>query len=268
MTIRFASFLGDNALEFYRQIVDYLGTATGLEIDFVADLTPIEQEAMVQREEIQVVFTCGLPYVHKADQTPSRLKAMVAPVLEDQRYDNQPVYYSDVIVRADSAFQSLDDLQGTTFAFNEVHSLSGYVSMCHHLFTKNESFDFFDVWLKSGAHAVSMDWVEQGRVDAAAVDSVVLSMEVAQHPERANVFRVVEHIGPCPMPPVAAVAGLDRRIRQQLTQALATMHLKSAGRTILYQGGVKQFTAVQDRDYDPIRHIVQDLRESRMIDFQ
>ena len=141
-------------------------------------------------------------------------------------------------------------------------SLSGYKSLCHHLLSLGETSGFFGKTVKSGSHAASMDWVEQGQVDTAAIDSVVLDMEFAQNPERQDVFRVVECIGPCPMPPVAAVSGLDNSLYQQLTEALVAMHAERQGQTLLQANGIKRFAAVTDDDYDPIRFIVQNLQEA------
>ena len=268
MIVRFASFLGDNALEFYLQIVDYLGQVTGLQTELVSGLPPSEQEQMVQQGQIQVVYTCGLPYVRKADQNPPQLQVMVAPVLTAKRYHNQAVYFSDVIVRTGTPYHSLAGLQGATFAYNEVHSLSGYISMCYRLLTLGETPAFFDQWVPSGSHANSMDLVEQGQVDAAAIDSVVLAMELVQKPERVKCFRVVEKLGPRPMPPIAAVSGLADHIRQQLVTALTTMHRSKSGQQILAHAGVKCFQPMIDRDYDTIRQIMRDLRESGMIELQ
>lgn len=258
--IRFASFLGDNAFEFYQQVVAYLGQKTGLPTELVSGLSPVEQEALVQREEIQVVFTCGLPYVRKADHHPPLLQLMAAPVMADERYQGRPIYFSEVIVPADAPYQKFADLRGTTFAYNEVHSLSGYISVCHHLLQVGENHGFFGEWRPSGSHARSLDWVEQGGVEAAAIDSVVLALELAQHPARAAAFWVVERIGPYPMPPVAAVAGLAERVRTRLTQALITMPHTQRGRAILSQAGIKCFAPVVDEDYHPIRRIIQALQ--------
>jgi phosphonate transport system substrate-binding protein len=258
--IRFASFLGDNAFEFYRRVVAYLGEQTGLPTELVSGLTLAKQEALVQREEIQVVFTCGLPYVRKADHSPPLLRLMAAPIMADDRYQGRPVYFSEVIVPAGAPYHNFADLRGTTFAYNEVHSLSGYLFVRHHLAQLGENPGFFGEWRASGSHAHSMDLVEQGSVAAATIDSVVLAMELAQHPARAAAFRVVERLGPYPMPPVAAVTGLAAQIHKRLTQALITMSHSSHGWAILAKAGVKCFAPVVDEDYHPIRRIIQALQ--------
>ncbi len=263
-TIYFASFLGDNAFEFYRQVVAYLGETTGLPTEMVSGLPPDEQERRVNSGEIQAVFTCGLPYVRKADRQPPLLGLLAAPVMAGPRYDNKPVYFSDVIVRADSPYVSFDDLRGATFAYNEIYSLSGYRLLCYHLLRRGEMGHFFGRTVRSGSHAGSMDWVEQGRAHAAAIDSVVLAMELAQRPERAKAFRVVETVGPAPMPPVAASPTLAPDIRHRLAAALLAMDTTPRGQAILRYGGMSRFAPVVDADYNLIRNMITALQEAEV----
>jgi len=267
-SVRFASFLGDNAFEFYRQIVGYLGEVTGITTELVSSIPATEQDQMVDSGEIQAVFTCGLPYVRKADCTPPLLSLLAAPVMLGARYCDKPVYYSDVIVRADSPYQTFEDLRNTTFAYNEVYSLSGYMLPCYHILTLGEAGRFFAKTVRSGSHAMSMEWVEEGRAVAAAIDSVVLEMEIAQHPERAWSLRVIENMGPTTMPPVAASNGLPDNLNEPMRQALLSMHTTEQGRAILRQGGVRRCAPISDADYDPIRHLLQALQEAGVTELQ
>lgn len=260
--IRFTSFLGDNGQDFYRRVTAYLGQTIGLPTEFISNLSSDEQERQVQQEAIQIVFTCGLPYVKKADCDPPLLQLLAAPVLTQPRYQDQPVYYSDVIVRAGSSYQKWDDLRGTVFAYNEIHSFSGYMLPRYRLLTRGEDDSFFSQNLPSGTHANSMDWVEQGRADTAAIDSVVFDMEMDQRPERANVFRVIERLGPNAMPPVAAVSNLSKDICRAIQTTLLAMHLDEQGRALLKEAGMKRFAAVTNSDYNSIRQILHELTQS------
>ncbi|MGH2521698.1 MAG: phosphate/phosphite/phosphonate ABC transporter substrate-binding protein [Anaerolineales bacterium] len=259
--IRFASFLGDNAFEFYRQVVAYLGEASGTPTEMVAD-TSAGLEAMFGEGQIEAAFGCGLPYVWKAAEESPSVRLMAAPVLPAERYQDRPVYFSDVIVRADAPFNTFADLRGATFAYNQAVSFSGYVLPLYHLLTLGETNGFFGKTVASGSHAASMNWVESGQADAAAIDSVVLEMELAQRPERASAFRVVASLGPAGMPPVITSTRLDPETHARLTRALVSMHTDERGRGILRQGGVRRFAPVTDRNYDDIRQMLAALREA------
>lgn len=266
--LKFASFLGDNAFEFYRQVVGWLAQTTGLPAELVRGPAADELDRQVNAGQIQAVFTCGLSYTRKADASPPLLRLLAAPVMAAPRYRNRPVYFSDVIVRADAPQRTLVDLRGKTFAFNEVHSLSGHWLPCYHLWRLGYPFPFFGQVVRSGDHAVSMDWVEAGRVTSAAIDSVVLEMEVTQRPHRADAFCVIESIGPFPMPPVAASPGLSGADERQLRSALLAMHTSPTGAEILRQAGMRRFAPVEDADYHPIRAAMSALRQVGITELQ
>jgi phosphonate transport system substrate-binding protein len=253
--LRFASFLGDNGFDFYRQVVAHLGAATGLATEMLSD-TSAGMEALFAGGALAGAFGCGLPYVWKAAEPEPLVRLLAAPVMPAPRYGDRPVYFADVIVRADSRCHAFGDLRGATFAYNEDISMSGYVLPRYHWLTQGEDLlTFFGGLAKSGSHANSMDWVEGGRADCAAIDSVVLEMEFLQRPARRESFRVVASCGPATMPPVFASARLDPPTHAALTEALLGMHTTAAGRAVLQVGGVRRFARVTDSDYDDIRRI-------------
>ncbi len=263
MLIRFASFLGDNGFDFYRQVAEHLGEASGLSTRMIADTSP-GMEVMFGQGMIEAAFGCGLPYVWKAAEPQPTVRLMAAPVMPSPRYGDRPIYYSDVVVRRDSRYQTLSDLRGATFAFNQTVSFSGYVLPCYHMLTLGETLHgYFGRAVETGSHAKSMDWVENGRADAAAIDSVVLDMEYLQRPARADVFRVVENVGPASIPPVIASTRLSPETYARLTEALVHMHTTERGQAILEQGGVRRFAGVTDKDYDDIRRIYKAVEAGR-----
>jgi len=263
MPIRFASFLGDNAFEFYRQVVADVGEASGLPTEMLTDVSA-GLDTLLNEARIEAAFGCGLPYVWKAREDASPVRLMVAPVLPAARYADQPVYFSDVIVRSDSPYQSFEDLRGAMFAFNQAISFSGYVLPLYHLLQTGRAGGFFGQTLETGSHAASMEWVENGRAEAAAIDSVVLEMELKQRPDRAGAFRVIESLGPAGMPPVMSATRLAEDQHYQLQHALITMHTRPRGQAILEQSGVRRFAPVTDRNYDDIRRMLLALHEANL----
>ncbi len=261
MPIRFASFLGDNAFAFYKEVVAHIGEASGLPTEMATSVSA-GMDALFSEGRIEAAFGCGLPYVWKAAEAAPAVRLMAAPVLPAARYNDQPIYFSDIIVRYDSPYQTFEDLRGATFAYNQRVSFSGYVLPLYYLLKAGRPGGFFGKALASGSHAVSMDWVENGQADAAAIDSVVLEMEVNQRPHRASAFRVIESLGPAGMPPVMSAAQLSDEAHSRLTHALVTMHEHPQGKAILARGGVRRFAPVTDRNYDDIRQMLRALEEA------
>src|SRR5437868_11207800 len=117
------------------------------------------------------------------------------------RYANKPVYYSDVIVHRESQFRTFDDLRGATWAYNEPGSHSGYNLVRYHLALKGTAAGYFGRVVESGSHQDSLQLILERAIDATAIDSTVLEMEVARNPSIVDDFRTIAALGPSPAPP-------------------------------------------------------------------
>jgi phosphonate transport system substrate-binding protein len=81
----------------------------------------------------------------------------------------------------------------------------------------------------------------------------VLELELARRPALAEQIRVVESIGPNPIPPAVVRREVPDAIKQQLRNVLLQMHEDDEGAAILAAGRVARFTTIRDADYDDIR---------------
>jgi phosphonate transport system substrate-binding protein len=249
-----ASYLADNARPLYEAIAPYLAERTGEPVE----LLDVPWEARVRlREEggVDVAFLCGLPYTELRDRPTPLLALLCAPVMAAARYGGRPVYFTDVVVRADGPLRGFADLRGRTWAYNSRDSFSGYVAPAHHLRERGEGWGFFGKTVPSGSHQCSIQMVAEGTAAASGIDSTVLELEVARRPELGSALRVVEAIGPYPIPPVAVSAALDPRRVARLRDLFLTMRETPAGRAVLARGLLARFVDVRDRDYDPIRAV-------------
>jgi ABC-type phosphate/phosphonate transport system substrate-binding protein len=89
-------------------------------------------------------------------------------------------------------------------------------------------------------------------VDAAAIDSQVLAVELRDHPELAG-LRVVGSFGPSTIQPVVAASNLPDRIKGQVRDLLTGLDDDPTARPALDHGLVDRFVAVDDSAYDDIR---------------
>src|ERR1041385_175621 len=131
--IRVASFLAPNMWPVYQAIVSYVSQKLGYEMELVVG------SSYAELGQVDFSFVCGLPYVlYTAPRMePSPITAIAAPVLQGERYQGKPIYFSDVIVRSDSPIHSLADLRGHSWAYNEESSQSGYGITRHWLDRKS-----------------------------------------------------------------------------------------------------------------------------------
>lgn len=245
--------MAENTEDFCRAIVEYIHLKLDVPAEYVTGIPWQEREALFDRGEIQVLWLCGLPYVHKADLAESSMELLAVPIPVGERYGSRPVYFSDIVVRRDSTCRSFRDLRGATWAYNEPRSHSGFNVVRAHLFELGEVDRFFAAAVEAGAHSNSLQMVLSGVVDGAAIDSTVLEWLGSQRHDLADEIRVIDTLGPSPIPPWVISRHVAASQRGALRQLFAELHLDPIGRDILAGGRLLRFIAADDHDYDPIR---------------
>lgn len=255
MVLRFSSCQAEIADPFCLELVNFISAELQLPCEFVTGISWQERERLLLLGEIHVCWICGLAYVRESYLQDKLIDLLVAPVRRHPRYQARPVYYSDVIVRADSSFQSFEDLRGRTWAYNEPGSHSGFIIVRYHLARRGFDQSFFSRTVESGSHRNSLQMIRDGSIDTAAIDSSVLESEVANDPAISGQIRTVEVLGPSPAPPWVVHRSVSADMRKNLTSILLSIHERPKGRAILEAGRMLRFAAVSDHDYDPVREM-------------
>jgi len=246
------TFLAPNMLPIYQFVMGYLSRKLSCEIE----LTVSSDYAAIFSADL--VFICGLPYVLNTAPrvASSALEALVAPVLQGDRFQNRPIYFSDVIVHRDSGFRSFADLRGCTWAYNEPQSQSGYGITRYWLAKRGETKGYFRDVIQSGFHQKSIRMVCRRELDASAIDVQVLAVELHKHPKLAEQLRVIGSLGPSTIQPLAAASRLPTVLKRDIQAILAEIHNDPTSRTYLDKGFIDRFVAVNDASYDDIREMV------------
>jgi phosphonate transport system substrate-binding protein len=174
-------------------------------------------------------------------------------VLARERYAGRPIYYSDVIVHRDSPITSIEELQVRSWAYNDPASHSGYSLTLYELVRMGARTGFFSRVVEAGFHQYAIRMVAARAVDAAAIDSQVLAVELRDHPRLAACLRVIGPFGRPPSSQSSPPAGC----RDQLQTAVRDVSLALGGHagpeSALAQGFVERFVVIHDGDYDDIR---------------
>ena len=198
----------------YKSSAPTLGNDLGVATEFVIDMPWEQRESLIDAGQIDIAWICGLPYIRKADRPNSGLELLVAPVMLGERYRDRPVYYSDVMVRKESEYLCFEDLRGARWAYNEPGSQSGYNITRYHLAKMGAKSGFFGEVVAAGSHQVSIEMVLDGAIDAAAIDTTVLALEADVDERIGSELRVIDSLGPSPIPPLVisnqVEAGLQR----------------------------------------------------------
>lgn len=253
--LTFTSCQAPIAEAFCEALVALVGRRLGVATHFVADVPWQGRERRFDAGEIQVCWMCGWPYAERADAALAQLELLAAPVMADPRYGDRPVYYSDVVVRADSRFASFAELRGACWAYNEPRSHSGYNAVRYLLASRGIRDRFFGSAVESGSHQASVDLVLRRSVDASAIDSTVLEAMRRCRPELGPLLRVIDTIGPSAAPPWVMRTSLPGSLRAALREQFLSIGACAEGEALLRQAGVQRFAAVDDRHYGGIRRM-------------
>ncbi len=249
LRLRFATFLAPSMFPVYQFVVDHVGRYLGCPTELVVG----ESFAAFAAGAADAGFICGLPYVDLVRQTPPPVALLAAPVLGGPRYGGRPVYFSDVIVRRDSAFRSFADLRGARWSYNDPDSHSGYSLTRYELVRRGETQGYFGAVVAAGWHQASIRWVAEGTVDASAIDSQVLAIALRDDPALAGHLRVIATFGPSTIQPVVASTRLPEALRGQIRAALLALADDPAARAPLEAGFVARFVPIADATYADIR---------------
>jgi len=190
-------------------------------------------------------------------EDPPPVELLAAPVLEGERYQNRPIYFSDVIVRRGSDMVGgFEALRGRSWAYNDPFSHSGYNLTRYELIRRGETGGFFGRVVEAGSHLNALGLVAAGTVDAAAIDSQILAVVFRDSPELAESLRVIDVFGPSTIQPMVAASRLPQGIKERLRALLLDLPGGERSRSALGYGFVRRFAPVTDADYDDIRDML------------
>jgi len=166
---------------------------------------PKPLDALWARGDLGCTFMCGLPYA----RDPRPLTPIIAPVVRGARYAGQPIYFTDIVVRTDSPYRSLEDTFGRRVGYTVHHSQSGYVALREHLLPYR---------LKVGATLYKevvgplygardvVDALLAGRIDVGPLDSYVLDLVRHLQPDTGAKLRTIATTRAAPIPLFVATA--------------------------------------------------------------
>jgi phosphonate transport system substrate-binding protein len=264
-TLRFASCLAPNVMPMYEAVARFVGEHLGIPVT-IEECDDYERWEAAELDDVH--FVCSLPYVELAERGTPPLEVIAAPVLEGERYGGQPVYFSDVIVARGSPHRSFADLRGASWAYNEPRSHSGYGITRYTLVRMGETSGFFGRVVEAGFHQDAIEMVASGKVDASAIDSQVLDVELRDRPELAERIEVIESLGPSTIQPVTVAARVPAELRGRIREALLEMGDDPAGRKALQLGLVERFVPADDSTYADIRAMLAACREAGFLELR
>jgi ABC-type phosphate/phosphonate transport system substrate-binding protein len=200
---------------------------------------PAPLSALWARDDLGVAMMCGLPY----SQRSPRPTLVAAPMPSPSRYGGRPVYFTDIVVRADSPHRTLADTFGGVVGYTLADSLSGGVVLAAHLerYRTAERPRLYRESVGGLIHARGViEALASGRIDVGPLDSYAHDLLRHNDPAFAAQVRVVESTPALPLPPLVATASLSAdelaRLRAALAASSQSPALKPAMQRLLLDG--------------------------------
>ena len=116
----------------WQQLIDHVAQDAGVALTYEPYAAPQPLEVLWRRSDLGCVFMCGYPIA----LTLADVQPIAAPIPEAAWAGGRALYRSDLVVRADSAFRTLEDTFGGTLGWTVEHSHSGFNAPRHHLLAR------------------------------------------------------------------------------------------------------------------------------------
>ncbi len=218
MTVSLPMYMRDELLEahhaFYGLIRKHLHNKG---IDSPAQITqPLDLYNSWTSPDLLLSQTCGMPYRLRLHR---QVKLIGTP---DYQLEGCTAgyYRSAIIVRRDSAEQSLAQYQNAVFTYNAKDSQSGYAAAYQH--ARRHGF-WFEKKLPSGSHQNSAVKVAEGVADIAAIDA--MTWRLLQKYERfTDTLTVLDWTDPTPgLPYITSITQDDGLLFDAVSAAIAEL---------------------------------------------
>jgi ABC-type phosphate/phosphonate transport system substrate-binding protein len=232
----------------WRTLLGHVTGAAGVTLEYVPYPAPQPLETLWSRPDLGCVFMCGYPVALRlADVVP-----IAAPVPRAPWAGGRPLYRSDLIVRADSPYRTLEDTFGGRAGWTVEHSHSGFNAFRHHLLrhrTPGRPRLYGEMVPDLVTARAILDAVREGRIDVGPLDAY-WHLLVARHaPALVEGVRVLESTDTATLPAFVAAAATPAAtvdaLRAAFTGAARQPWFGALADQLLLDG----FAAVDATDY-------------------
>jgi ABC-type phosphate/phosphonate transport system substrate-binding protein len=237
------------AAEAWRAVIGWATRAAGVPVEFVEHAPPKLLSDLWARDDLGVVQMCGLP----ASLRKPAPTILAAPQPSLPRYGGKAVYMSDIAVKADSPYRTLEDTFGGVAGYTLKDSQSGYFAFRSLLLTKYPGAKYRKIVGGLLNPRGVIQALAKGEIDVGPLDGYVFDLIRAGEPQFASQVRLVATTDPTPMPPLVATASLSEEKVAALRSAFLRAHEESSLSAALKALLVQRFVVPDLSVYDETR---------------
>jgi len=202
----------------WRELLEHLAAEAGVPLTYVPYPAPQPLEPLWARADLGAVFMCGYPVVLKV----AEVVPLAAPIPRAPWARGRALYRTDLIVREDSPYRTLEDTFGGRLGWTVSHSQSGFNALRHELL-KYRSSARPSLYREVEGNLITarnvLDAVREGRIDVGPLDAY-WHLLIARHaPGLTRGVRVLTSTPLTPIPGFVAAAGAPAAVVTALREA-------------------------------------------------
>jgi ABC-type phosphate/phosphonate transport system substrate-binding protein len=235
----------------WRQLFAWLAERSRVPLDSTDHAFPAPLSDLWSRPDLACAFMCGFPFIRST----RRPKPVMAPVPVGARYGGRPVYVTDLVVRADAPFRSLEDTFGGRLGYTVEDSHSGYNALRHHLLPFR-SIERPTLYRESVGPLFTprrvVEAILAGDIDVGPLDGYAFDLIKRHEPDLAARVRTIATTEPAPIPFLIASADCPSEVVGTLRSALAEFGACDECAALRDELCLTGFTPVVEANYEII----------------
>jgi ABC-type phosphate/phosphonate transport system substrate-binding protein len=232
----------------WRELLERIASEAQVPLRYVPYPAPQPLEELWSRPDLGCVFMCGYPLaLGLAPVVP-----VAAPLPRADWANGKALYRSNLIVREDAPYRSLEDTFGGRAGWTVEHSHSGFNAFRHHLLryrTPNRPTLYGAMTGNLVTARNVLDGVREGRIDVGPLDAYWQLLIERHAPELTRGVRVLAATDTATVPAFVTSASTPPEhvdaLRRGFVAASARAWFAPLGDALLIEG----FAAVESADY-------------------
>lgn len=226
-------------------LVNYLEKETGSRVELVVPTNYAAVVEAISNDRVDIAYLGGFTFVQASQ------RAGVLPLVQRERDQN---FHSVFITQPGSRIRALADLKGHSFAFGDVNSTSGHLMPAYYMRAAGVDPGALSKTLYTGGHDATALAVANKKVNAGAMDEVVLENMLKSGKVTASQVEVFYTTPPFFDYVWAARKGLDPKLSDDFSAAFLKLDTSNADdKAVLDLLNATKYVRAEDANYDKLR---------------
>jgi len=228
----------------YGKLIDYVAKHAGHSISVSQRRTYEEVNKMLENSEVEFAFICSGAYVYES----KNVKLLAIPIVKGKN-----TYNSYIITQKNSKINNFLQLRNHSFAFTDPLSNTGRMYPLNKLYKYGiNKKKFFSKTIYTHAHDLSIQIVNAGIYDAAAVHSLIFDYIKEHEPDKVKNIKIIDKSPDFGMPPIVAPKNFCDECFKNYQQIFLNMNKDSIGRKILNDLRIDKYVIPNDSIYKSV----------------